>query len=134
LCGKLLEIYDSNAYEATLPHIQNIVPVRDPAIIDQLCASLEGAVRSKAHDVYLAVPEIVNYDDNVFVAFNGVGRSLIYDDVSVARYYEYIENNSIDITSLTLEEFKQHNLLLTDEQGLRRQSFSNFRSLILIRY
>jgi uncharacterized protein (TIGR04141 family) len=130
LCEKLLELYGSEDYKTTFPDIQNITPVRDPVVIAELNGKLLEAFRGKSPDLYLAVPDLINYQDNVYAKFSGAGASLIYDDVFLDRYYEYLAENEIELASVDIEELKQHSLLLTDEEGAPRERYSVLKSLI----
>lgn len=85
LCGKLVELCQSEEYKAALPDIQNIMPVRDPARIEALNGRLLGAFRARNPDLNITVPEIINYSDNLYAASAGGGRSRVYDDVYIGR-------------------------------------------------
>lgn len=130
LCEKLLELYESEDYKTTFPDIQNIAPVRDPAIVEQLNGKLLEAFRAKSDALYLSVPDIVEYRDNAFASFSGAGQSLIYDDVFIDRYYEYLDSHDCVLNDINLEELKKHSLRLTDEEGSPRENYSILRSLI----
>src|SRR6185437_3705044 len=123
LCEKLLELYGNEDYKATFPDIQNITPVRDPIVIAELNGKLLEAFRSKSADLYLAVPDLINYQDNVYAKFTGAGASLIYDDVYLDRYYEYLAQKDIHLAAVGIDELKQHSLLLTDEEGAPRERY-----------
>lgn len=130
LCGKLRELYESDAFKTTFPDIQNITPVRDPSLVEQLNANLLAAIRIKSDDLYLTIPTIVDYHENVFASFSGAGKSLVYDDVFVNKYYEYLEARGKTLANLTLEDLKQHALRLTDEDGDPYQRYPIFSCLI----
>jgi uncharacterized protein (TIGR04141 family) len=130
LCSKLLALYKDDAYKAAFPDIQNISPVRDPVVIDALNAKLVEALRAKDDAVALSVPEIQNYRDGLWGTFAGAGAGMVYDDVFIARYYEYLANAEIDLADVGLDELKRHSLVLTDEQGSERDRWSIFKSLI----
>jgi uncharacterized protein (TIGR04141 family) len=130
LCKQLLLLYQADDYKIAFPEIQNIVPVRDPAQLDLLNNHLLGALRAKNPDLNMTVPEIINYSDNLYAAFSGVGESLIYDDVYIGRYYDYLEAHNIDLGSIDLSALKRHDLVLTDEAGGPRDRYSVFKSLV----
>ena len=130
LCEKLLDLYLSEEYKAAFPEIQNIVPVRDPAQIEALNARLLAAFRSRDPELNITVPEIVSYSDNLYVGFSGVGGSLVYDDVYIGRYYEYLNQHEIDLAALGIDDLRRHTLLLTDEEGDARDRYSLFKSLV----
>ncbi len=98
LCNKLLELYESSEFKESFPGIQNISPVRDPSVIEQLNEKLVEAIRSKSENLYLAIPDIISYEDIVYISFSGEGASLLYNDLFLERYYEYLVNQKFDLT------------------------------------
>lgn len=130
LCEELLTLYGGDQYKEAFPEIQNITPVRDPARIAALNAKLITAFGEKSPDVNITVPEIINYDDNLYITFSGAGRSEIYDDVYIGRYYDYLEKNEVALTAIGINELSRHALVLTDEDGNGRNKFSIFKSLV----
>ena len=117
LCEKLLELYEDETYKTNFPGIQNVSPVRDPVIIEALNAKLLDAFASKGDGLALAVPDMVDYKSGLWVIFTGAGPSLIYDDVFIGRYYDYLDRNGVDVSSVTIETLKKHHIVPTDEEG-----------------
>ncbi len=131
LCEKLLELYQDESYKQNFPNIQNIAPVRDPSVIASLEAKLLEALRAKSDHLALSVPEILDYHDGLWATFAGAGHGLVYDDVFMGRYYEYLQLNGVDLDSLDVEALKKHSLLLTDEDGQSNgERHSLFKCLI----
>ena len=130
LCEKLLALYQSEEYKGAFPEIQNIVPVRDPARIEALNARLVAALRVRDPDLNITVPEIINYSDNLYVGFSGAGGSLVYDDVYIGAYYDYLDRHQIDLAAMGIDDLRRHSLLLTDEDGVARDRYSIFKSLV----
>lgn len=130
LCDKLLALYQSEEYKAAFPDIHNIMPVRDPEQIEALNGQLLAAFRARNPDLNITVPEIINYSDNLYAAFAGAGRSLVYDDVYIGRYYEYLDEHEIDLNALGVEDLRRHVLVLTDEDGNSRDRYSIFKSMV----
>lgn len=130
VCETLLGLYESDDYKDAFPEIQNIVPVRDPAQIEALNGRLLEALRARNPDLNITVPEIINYSDNMYAAFAGVGRSLVYDDVYIGRYYEYLDEHGSDMSTIVVEDLRRHALVLTDEDGNGRDRYSIFKSLV----
>lgn len=130
LCTELLALYKSDEYKTSFPDIQNIVPVRDPSMLDRLNEELLAGVHDRSDKLYLAVPDLVNYADNTYVGFGGAGKSERYDDVYLNRYYEYLTQNAVDLGELTTADLVRHELQLVNEDGQRRSSYSIFKSLI----
>lgn len=130
-CENLLKIYGRDDYKTSFPNLQNIVPVKDPAVITQLDAKVTEAFRVQNIDLCLAVPDIVNYTDNVYSQFAGGGGSASrYEDVDMENYYEYLQNCSLDYKTIDLNTLKKHKLVLVDENGTEKDSYNIYRSLI----
>ena len=117
LCKKLIELYESSDYKTTFPDIQNITPVRDPILIDQLNGKLLEAFRAKDESLNLTVPDMINYADNVFSTFSGCGSGDLYEDVFMGRYYSYLETRGQEICAIGLDAFSKHQLKLVDEDN-----------------
>ncbi|MER8648772.1 DUF6119 family protein [Mesorhizobium sp. M1121] len=130
LCEKLLALYQSDAYKAAFPEIQKIVPVRDPAQIEALNGRVLAAFRARDPDLNITVPEIINYSDNLYVAFAGAGRGLVYDDVYIGRYFAYLDEHEVDFDRMGVEDLRRHVLVLTDENGNDRDRYSIYKSLV----
>lgn len=131
LCAKLLKLYKDDSFRTAFPEIQNIFPVRDPSIIEVLNNKLMDAFREKSDDLALAIPEMINYQEGFWATFMGAGAGLVYDDVFLARYYEYLEFHSVDLNTMDMEALKKHYLALADEEGqLRGEKYSIFKCLI----
>jgi uncharacterized protein (TIGR04141 family) len=125
LCEKLLELYESESYRATFPDIQNIIPVRDPQLLDELGNALVTAVRTKAENLYLSIPDMIDYRKGAhYAAFSGVGKSDLYEDVFIDKYYEYLENNSVDLSQTSFDDLKHQRLNLIDENENEIDSFA----------
>ena len=130
LCNKLLALYESEEYKKNFPEIQNVVPVNDPDIIGKLNTKLLGSFQIKDERVELAIPDILDYQDNLHVRFRGAGGSFLHDEVYIALYYKYLDEQDCKLTDVTLGELKKHKLELTDENGSPRQSYPIFKSLL----
>jgi uncharacterized protein (TIGR04141 family) len=130
LCEMLLGLYQSEAYKTSFPEVQNIVPVRDPALIEALNGKLLAAFRARDPDLNITVPEIINYSDNLYVTFAGEGHGLVYDDVYIGRYYDYLDAHRIDLGTIDIEGLRRHVLVLTDEDGGGRDRYSIYKSLV----
>jgi uncharacterized protein (TIGR04141 family) len=132
LCEELLDLFSDGAYKTNFPDIQNISPVRDPVTITSLNTKLLDAVKAKSLDLALSVPAILDYHDALWATFSGAGGSLVYDDIYIGRYYDYLERSEIDLNIIDLEMLKQHCLVLTNEDGESRgERYSIFKCLIL---
>jgi uncharacterized protein (TIGR04141 family) len=131
VCEKLLELYGLNTYQTIFPDIRAIEPVKDPGVIALLEARLMEALRSKATALTLTVPDLINYREGLFCSFGGTGRSpLLYDDVAMPHYYEYLERRGVDLASFDLLALKRHELNLCNEEGEPHDSFAMHKCLL----
>lgn len=128
-CRTLLELYESDDYKRIFPHIENILPVKDPNKIAQLDDFLLSAIRTRDEKVILTIPELIDYRDKACCRFKGPrGLSDIYSDISIEAFFEYL--GDLDPTQLTLADLKDYRMLLTDVDGQSSGSFSIYRSLV----
>lgn len=117
LCSKLLNLYNDDAYLVEFPDIQNIVPIKDPEKIVSLNSKLISAFKSKNEKLILTIPEIINYKEDLFVTYSGVGKGLVYSDILIQHYYEYLDSSNFDLNNINIETLKRHHLVLTNEDG-----------------
>ena len=131
LAETLLALYQSEKYRVIFPDIQNIIPVSDPVDLAQLSDALIEALHSKAEGLYLTIPEIVDYQKDAYYAlFSGVGKSKLYSDVFLVKYYEYLEENGVDFGKIETDELQSHALNLVDQDENPKERFSIFRCLL----
>ena len=77
------------------------------------------------------MPEIQNYGDGLWGTFSGAGGGKVYDDIFIARYYDYLAEAPVELDAIALPELKRHNLVLTGEDGSSvRDRFTIFKCLI----
>nr|WP_249418317.1 TIGR04141 family sporadically distributed protein [Citrobacter freundii] len=128
LCGKLIELYNSNDYLESFPNIQKIVPEKDPQKISSLDNSLLDRFKNHDNSLELCIPDIVDYKDNIYCTFKGMHKTLhIYSDISIEKLYEYIGDKLRD---MTLVDFKKLSMELCNNEGLTTHSFSIYRCMI----
>lgn len=129
-CEKLLEIYGKEDYKTSFPNLQNITPTKDPATISQLDGKILEAFKGKNIDLCLAVPDVVNYADNVYSQFSGGRSGVRYEDVDMQNYYDHLQAAGIDYNAIDIDTLKKHKLVLADENGTAKDSYNIYRSLI----
>lgn len=130
LCGTLLELYEREDFKTAFPDVQNITPVRDPDTLRALDDQLVGALRAGSSDPLLTIPEIIEYNDNFWISFAGVGRSDLHHDVYLQLYYDYLTTNDIELDSIDRDTIGRHKLLLLNDDNSPKTSFSIYKSLI----
>jgi uncharacterized protein (TIGR04141 family) len=131
LCEKLYLLYQEETYKTAFPDIQNISPVRDPVTTESLNEKLIEAFRDMDEALTLSVPEIVDHNDGIWGTFTGAQVGKVYDDIFLARYYEYLEDKKVGLDTIGIDELKRHQLALTNEDGSQtRNSHSILKCLI----
>jgi len=133
LCTRLLALYAEDSYLESFPDIHKITPVRDPERVSALNHRLREQIRERADNVSMSIPDLIDYSQgggSTYVTFSGAGRSLLYQDVSITHYYEYLSGNGVQLSSLTIERLKTHQLRLGNDVDDIHGSCSVFRSLL----
>jgi uncharacterized protein (TIGR04141 family) len=131
LCEKLYALYQEETYKTAFPDIQNISPVRDPVIIDNLNEKLVEAFREKDDSLSLSVPEIVDHNDGIWATFTGAQTGKVYDDIFLARYYEYLDDKNVALDTIGIDELKRHQLVLTNEDGSQTRNSHNILKCLI---
>jgi uncharacterized protein (TIGR04141 family) len=130
VCGKLLELYESEDYKTSFPNIQNIAPIRDPAEVELLDTALLEAFKAKDNALILSIPDIIDYRDNTCCVFmTAAGPSDVNPDVSLDALFESL-GDEFDLAAATLDDLRSIRMLLTDAEGNVAQSYQLYRSLI----
>lgn len=129
LCRKVLEIYKKEDFKETFPDIQNIVPIKDPALVATLNSKLEEAFNNKSVDFVFSVPEMIDHEQSFYIAYSGAGRSKLYfDDVYVDNYRAYLEEKEVE--SITFDDLKNHKINFNDENDSVIKSFPIIKSIL----
>lgn len=129
LCSKLLEIYRSDDYKKVFPDIQNISPVKDPLVIDELNTCLIKAFREEALELTLVIPEILDHETDFNIAYVGAhGPRKTYDGVFIGDYREFLRSR--DIENIEVWHLQHHRLSVKDENGSTKQSFPIYQCLL----
>jgi len=133
LLSKLLDLYGRETYKTTFPDIQNIVPIKDPAIVEKLNEKLAIAVQNKEDTLVLGLPEFVDYSTASQYRYIGFGNSSkkTYDSVYLQDYFDELEEKDPElVASLDLSDLKKHQLQRLDENGYIVNRHSILDSLI----
>ncbi|WP_406055767.1 DUF6119 family protein [Kribbella sp. NBC_00889] len=130
LLEELVDLYESDTYQTSFPSIRNIQPIKDPVLVSVLNDALVEAIKGKSDEVSMAVPDLVDYRDEVFADFTGAGKSQRYDSVSIEAYYEYLDDNSFDFSTLTYEILQKHRARLINADDEPRKGFSAHRCFV----
>lgn len=128
LCEKFIELYSSSDYLESFPNIQKIIPEKDPLKILKLNELLLDSFKNYNKSLELAIPDIVDYRDNIYCTFKGIRKThMIYSDINIEVLYEYIGDK---LETLTLDDFKKLSMDLCNDDGRTSHSFSIYRCMI----
>lgn len=130
LCEQLIEVYNEDTYKTAFPNLHGITPIRDPTIISELDNTLVLAMKEGSGNLGLAIPDIVNYDDSVAIWFTGEGRSLLYSEVDIDNYFDYLDSRKFDFSVFTVETLKKHRMVLVNEAEQEKISHSIYNSVV----
>ncbi|MDG1154355.1 MAG: TIGR04141 family sporadically distributed protein [Alphaproteobacteria bacterium] len=120
ICKKFYKRFISEDYKKYYPDIDNVMLIKCPIIIEKLNNQLLVKLKEESEDIYLAVPEIIDYS----VEYFKINRSE-YDDISLSCYIEAI-GKSID--SINIEKLKKDKIRVFDEESCKN-SFSVYKCL-----
>ncbi|MDU6606278.1 MAG: TIGR04141 family sporadically distributed protein [Streptococcus salivarius] len=128
ICEKLIDLYISDDYLEAFPNIQKISPEKDPARVKELDNFLLESFKRKDENLELAIPDIVDYRDNIYCTFKGIHKTLhIYSDINIENLYDYIGDK---LGNITLDDLKKLSMDLCNTEGLTTHSFSVYRCMI----
>ena len=130
LCEQLLQLYQSKDYKRTFPGIQGLARVKDPATIEQLNGQLLRGIRMQDPALLVGIPAFVDYGEVVRIRYMGAGGKFERQDASIDLYYEYLAERGRPLESITIQDLARHRLVLTDEDGRKRDHHSILGSLI----
>ena len=126
----LLDLYGKTDYKTVFPQLQTVVPLTDPVEIAALEDKLVQALFDTSAPVMLSVPDIVDYTDEAYVQFGGLGRSEVFEDVYIKDYREYLSQHGETASSMTVEKLATHRLKQLDSALDVKRTFSIYRSLL----
>ncbi len=131
LLRTLLELYNQNTYEDAFPSLLNITPIKDPNQIAKLDENLVIALKEKSENLYLTIPEIIDYHQVSSVRFKSRKKSETFDDLYLDRYYEYLEHIEKNLNEVELEDIQKQMISLVDaDEETERSSYQLYKCLV----
>jgi uncharacterized protein (TIGR04141 family) len=130
LCQSLLDLYERTDYLTAFPDVQNITPVRDPAAIGKLDDALVATLSARSTDPLLSVPELVDHNDSYVARFGGEGPSLLYQDIYLNLYYEYLDSRGFNLAGVDRDTLGRHKLELLRDDGSRFANYPIYKCLV----
>lgn len=129
LCVKLYEIYNQEAYKLSFPDLQNISPIKDPLVVDELNQRLIDAYNNwnngDDESILITIPEmLVEYQFNQFRYKTGKTQTEELSEHELNKLKEIIPQ------AQSISEFKKAHLALLNEDGHAIINFSLDRCLV----
>lgn len=73
----------------------------------------------------------MNYAEEMYATFIGEGAGLVYDDVFLDRYFEYLESSGFNLATIDINALRKHHLVLTNEAGQPRGDRPNILKCLI---
>jgi uncharacterized protein (TIGR04141 family) len=111
----LLLQFTKDSYKEKFPWIDYITEVREPDLKELLDLYLIDAIREdKADTCWLAIPEPIDWTNINGFRFRGRGVRPDHQDVLLR---EFIRDNNVDLTHLTVDYLRSHDVLAVNDEG-----------------
>ncbi|MBW7996818.1 MAG: hypothetical protein FVQ81_09690 [Candidatus Glassbacteria bacterium] len=106
-CAQALDLFESDAYQASFAMIDQLRPVSDPVMIGTLDQLLLGALNNAEFErVYLSPPEIIDETAIVGFKFQGTWNKTLYSDLDITDYFAGRRTDD----DIELETLKAHHV------------------------
>ncbi len=108
IAADLLRYYELELYRSSFGWVDNIRRVKDAASISSLDQSLLEAVKARDGDIFVTLPEIIEWDSVLGFSFTRSKRELS-PTIDTSKYLE-----NIDPGSVSIESIRRDRLYVTD--------------------
>lgn len=133
LLSKLLAIYNLETFKDTFPSLLNVTPVKDPETISRLNEHLLTALKNKDENLYLTIPEIIDYQQISHIRFKPKRGSEHVHDLFLERYYQYLEQTNQNLKNIQLDDIhKQKISLMGNPDSYEIKCYQLFKCFFLI--
>jgi len=101
LLKEILTVYRNTNYKANYPWVDNIVFVKDKNLVEQLDSVLVDKLNTQTLDnIWMAVPEIVDWAEIDGFTFNTVDSALLKNDVVLEDFLNIFRGSSISASDI----------------------------------
>lgn len=129
LCEKLLSLYLSNQFKQHFPDILNVIPIKDPNLLDKLNENLIYAFHNRSIELVFTLPEIANIDISGYT-YRGKGVGEIYDDLYIDNYRDYLDEKGIHYTSVSIEDLQKNTLAIMDAEKEIKKTYPIYSCML----
>jgi uncharacterized protein (TIGR04141 family) len=96
VCNEVYKKYNSKEYKKDFSWYDKYRVINDPSLKESLNKKLiENIINKKTEKIYLAPPEIVEWEN--IGGFSFTPKGTIYNELNLEDYYNYLENRDMDI-------------------------------------
>lgn len=107
----LLIKYESKKYKDKFAWVDNIASVRDRALVEHLDQLLIGNITKHTHHVWLAVPEVLNWEEISGFAYKIRKHPAVSPDIHLAGWLnDVVEEDAVDIGMLKRKRIIAHDI------------------------
>ncbi len=128
LCKKLLVIYNKKDYERIFPNLRNVVPIKNPKLLNTLNNALISELKKKSNDVVLTIPDIADFTDFHCIRFSESRKFPSYDDSDIKFFYDFLGNSLAEISMKNLTS--GYKMYVFAEDDRQKANYSIYKSLI----
>ena len=118
---------DATTYSDHFPWVDNIRQVRDPVLRAKLDAKLVAMIKSSSDDVWLAIPDIIDWSTTRGVRYESKKAAVVYPELSFDGYFEQCGTRT-DFTEGRLTQDRVY--LVGVEEDTAQRSWSLLRCLV----
>lgn len=133
LLARYLQRFQSNKYKAAFPWVDHIAEVKDVGLRETLDTQLLGLIqREELDSCWLAVPEIVNWDDIDGFRYGRYKRNPSYHDMDLRAWLSElrsISTKNFSARDVDLGLLENRRVLAVDGQGFTKHKWSIYKCL-----
>ena len=102
LCKKLLSIYKKPDYKNTFPELLSIQEIKDNTLKDQLNRKLIKSIKDKSDELYMTIPELINFQEVDSYQFKLKDRKdhPKHETLEIENFYDITKELDINIKEL----------------------------------
>ena len=120
LCKELLNIFKKSDYKNTFPELLSIQEIKDNTLKDQLNQKLIESIKDKSNELYMTIPELINFQEVDSYQFKLKDRKdhSKHETLEIENLYKITKKLDINIKNLK-EKWELHLLDGEDSSKLR---------------
>ncbi len=107
----LLAKYESKKYKEKFAWVDNVANVRDRSVIEQLDQLLLTKIANHNHDVWLAIPEVLNWEEISGFSYRMRKHPAVSPDIHLASWLkDTVDDDAVDVELLKRKRITAHDI------------------------